>query len=377
MKKIIAILMTAVLVFSLALPCFAYGDSVLKFDKNGEFKILHLTDIQDVYPMEEAEVKFIGEVLDYVKPDLVVLGGDNIVCDGYDIYDQLMPLFTSRNLNFTLVFGNHDDESSSLNKEQQLLKYMSYPGCLAYDAQPSLHGCGTHYLPILSSSGQSVAFALYMFDSGDYVVDENGNRDGYDCVHEDQIEWYKNTGKALQALNNGKVVPALSFQHIIPQEIYKAAFMPIPFPLGEATRNFKDGTNYTLLPYMTRINGIILEPPCPSTYNYGQWDAFAVRGDMLGCVTGHDHINSFICSYKGVDFIQSPGATYHSYGRDLVRGARVITLNEKDLSTYDTEIVTASQLALKDGSGIPQASGTSTASYYFINLFFKLISFFA
>ena len=152
--------------------------------------------------------------------------GDNIMSpeDGtvesyWKGYDEVFPILESKGVPFTFVFGNHDDESApTVTKEEMLKKYQSYDGCLAYDTDPSLHGCATHNLPILSSDGKKVAYNLWMFDSGDYVFYENGKRRGYDCVRADQLAWYKAESATLKAANGGEAVPSLAFQHIIPQE---------------------------------------------------------------------------------------------------------------------------------------------------------------
>ena len=62
------------------------------------------------------------------------------------------------------------------------------------------------------------------------------------------------------------------------------------------------------------------------------------HGEVLGIAVGHDHKNSFIIPYEGVDIIQTPTVGFGSYG-DNNRGARLITLNEKDLLSYETEVI--------------------------------------
>ena len=59
---------------------------------------------------------------------------------------------------------------------------------------------------------------------------------------------------------------------------------------------------------------------------------------MLGIATGHDHKNSFVIPYRGLDIVQTPTASFGSYGDDN-RGARVITLDESDLSDYETDVI--------------------------------------
>ena len=86
------------------------------------------------------------------------------------------------------------------------------------------------------------------------------------------------------------------------------------------------------------------EPPCPSATNGGEFDAFLEGGDVLGIVTGHDHSNSFIVPYKGIDLINSPTCGFQSYGMTEVRGIRIFTLNESAPAEYETYLVSYADL---------------------------------
>ena len=368
-KKILSIVLATVMLICAVVPvAFATDDAetVLQFGKDGKFEILVLADVQDDNPVNEDTLQYIREAIDTVKPDLVVFNGDNITIDDKAAYDQLLSVLVERNQKFTFVFGNHDVEDRSLTKEDILEIYQSYEGCLAYDADPALHGCATHNLPILSSDGSKVAFNLWMFDSGDYLKNEDGSwyydeydSRVYDCVREDQIEWYKNVSKQLEEENGGKV-PSIAFEHIITEEGVAAVLPKIPSFLGLIGRSFSNGNAYSFVPVFTRImSGVILEPPCPSTENDGQWDAFVERGDVLGCVFGHDHVNSFVAEYNGVDAIMTPGITSESYKNDTFRGGRIITIDENNPWEYETEMLYFHALALKEGSLIPEVSGIS------------------
>ncbi len=375
-KKILSVIMAVLMLLTLSVPAFATTETeapsgdTLQFGADGKFEILVLADVQDIYPMKEDTLQYIREAIDTVKPDLVVFNGDNIVVDDARAYDQLLQVLVERNQKFTFVFGNHDFEDRSFTKEDMLKIYQSYEGCLAYDADPSLHGCATHNLPVLSSDGSKVAFNLWMFDSGDYIRDENGEyvRDAqdsriYDCVRKDQIEWYKNESKRLEEENGGKV-PSIAFEHIITEEGVAAIHPEIPSALGFLGRAFTNDNAYFILPIFTRIkSGVILEPPCPSIDNDGQWDAFVERGDVLGCVFGHDHVNTFIGEYNGIDAIMTPGITSESYKNDTFRGGRIITINEENPWEYETEMLYFHALALKAGSLLPEVTGTSIAEF--------------
>jgi predicted MPP superfamily phosphohydrolase len=374
-KRIFSLFIVAILAAVFSNPAFAKSeiDNNLQFNENHEFKILNLCDCQDIYPAQEAMVEFIREVLDKVQPDLVVFGGDNVVTSDVRAFDEIFNPLVERGIPFTFVFGNHDDECSDLNKEEILAHCQKYDGCLAYDAVPELHGCATHNLTILSSDGSKVAFNLWLFDSGDYCTADDGSK-YYDCVREDQLEWYKKTSTALEESNGGKV-PSIAFQHIIVEEVMEGFFYKSPFNLGKLSKNFLDGTSYTYIPKLTDYEGIFFEIPCPSLDNAGEWDAFVERGDVLACVTGHDHINNFITTVDGIDIVQSPSCSYKSYNKDFMRGARLITLNETNPWHYDTEVISSCDIALQDGSSLPGLSGKTKADYIFSDILGKILNY--
>ena len=378
MKKTLAILLCACLLVTMALTAFASfkSDAKLSFNADGKFKIMVLADVQDVYPLKDDFLIYLNEALDFAQPDLVVFDGDNIVCSGPEPYEMLLTPLTDRGIPFTFVFGNHDDECSDYTKEEILAQYQKFDGCLAYDADPSLHGCATHNLPILSSDGSEVAFNLWLMDSGDYDFDKDGVSHGYDWVRKDQIRWYETTRDALKEENGGELVPSLMFQHIIPQECVKSIYVKGFFPLGDATFNFNDGSYYTVLPDMRTFDGYIFEKSCPGNGTDGQWQALVDGGDVLGVVVGHDHVNNFVADVDGVDLIQTAGTTYHSYYNDMMQGARIIELDENTPWSYETYNLTTSEMALKDGSGLPDAGERSKADY-FVNYYFeKIFNFF-
>ena len=381
MKKLIAVVLSLCMLLPFALFANAQ-ETPLQFDENGEFKILHLTDCQDGYPASETMMAYIRFVLAEYDPDLVVLGGDNTVGPAEtkaQAIEELVAPFVESETYFTLVFGNHDGEQG-VDRPELFALYQQYGGeyCLAYDAVPELFGVGTHNLPVLSSDGTKIAFNVWMFDSNTYAEDENG--DGYDCVHEDQIEWYKQTAAALAEENDGEVVPAMSFQHIIVGEIYEALFTPYPSALAvpEITRTFY-GVSYGFTPQYDRItSGHIAEFPCSGYFNYGQFDAFLEVGDMIATFSGHDHTNTFTVPYKGIDIVNTPAPTYHSYANDFSRGARLITVHEEDAWNYDSELLFVFDAILDgDDEALNATPDASKFAAMFHRLFAKIVDIFA
>lgn len=330
LKRFLSVLLALALMLSLNVPFSkAAGSSTLRFNSDGKFKIVVFADCQDDNSPYEKMIRFIEDSLDAEQPDLVVFTGDNVVVTSDSNFKTgatkiIQPLI-DRDIPYAYTFGNHDAEYG-VSKEYMHSVYTSLGTCLTYDADPSLNGLGNCNLPIYSSTGNDIAFNLWMIDSLMYA---DG---GYDHVREDQLEWYKKTSIALEQ-QAGHKVNSIMFQHIAMPEIYNL--------LTESSTGTKTylGKKYSLN-LNSNASGYLGEFPCPPAVNGGQFDALLERGDVLGVVTGHDHSNSFHGKYMGIGFLQMPGMSFQSYGDDNCRGYGVIELDERDTSTYSVHTVT-------------------------------------
>ena len=338
MKKFAAVILAVILAFGAVVCASAQTDSSakLQFNEDGSFRIMQISDIQDGTLLTPATKTFLKEVVIEAQPDLVVLTGDNISAGsatlGTEAVDKFlvktainnfMSVFEEIGVPVAVVFGNHDAEEK-VSKEYQMEVYSSYDCCIANDDNAELYGCGTYNVPIYSADGTKVAYNLWMMDSNMY------DEDGYDHVHQDQLDWYVKTSNELKAANGGKPVPSMMFQHIIVPEIYDALIK-----LPNVTDISVDG--YVLDPAITRA-GELNEAPCPPAKNGGQFETVVKQGDVVAMHFGHDHKNTFEITYKGVDLVNSPTAGFGSYG-DHNRGVRIIDLKE-GTRDYETSLIT-------------------------------------
>ena len=350
LKKILSVLLSVLLLAALLIPAVSAEtraeEARLHFREDGSFRILNFSDIQDDAVLSLYTKRFIERSVKTYQPDLIILTGDNIA--GYSTKNkngatrairQYMDIFEKLGVPVAIVFGNHDDQDTKMSKEEQMALYNTYSCSVSVDDGPEIDGCGTYNVPIYSSNGDGkVKFNIWMIDSGTY--DEvNG---GYDHVKDSQLDWYRETSARLAAENGGPV-PSMAFQHIIVPEIYDA-LEETDDPEGAIAAR---GTYYKL-PETAAEGSILGEGPCPGTVNNGEFQAFLDGGDVLACVFGHDHVNSFVIPYQGIDLINTPTCGFSSYGNAETRGMRVIDLNEEDNWTYETFVVRFEDLMEKD-----------------------------
>ena len=375
-KKVFALILACIAVFSVfSVVSFAKGAKKLQFNSDGKFNIMIFADNQDNEDIEETTTQLMTEALAKYNPDLVVFLGDNTVSVDADTHytaiEELLAPTLDAGVPFAVVFGNHDQENVGGDKELLLGMYQEIGGdlCLTTDAAPEIYGCGNSNLTILSSDGKKTAFNLWFFDSGSTLVHEDGSRDGYEYIREDQIEWYKETEAALTDANGGEAVPSMVFQHIIVPDVYKAIYsVELPFETNGYTY---EGVTYLPVPSFSKYNGIIMEPCSPSYYNKGQFDAWLEYGNVLAMFCGHDHVNDFQTTYEGVGIVNVPTVGGSAYHDDISRGVGLITLDESDLSTYNYEMAYMFNMALEEGSQIPEVEGGRSKFYYRVVKYFR------
>ena len=312
-------------------------DTHLQFGKDGKFRIMQISDMQDHFPMKTITKNVIKKALDTYPVDLIVLTGDNIsstsVVKPYAALaiNEFMSIYEKYGIPVVMVYGNHDDERTTADKAFQMSVYERYKcfiGCAGEDFGES--NLGTYYVPIYSSTDKNkMVNNIWMIDSGTY--NEENDLGGYGCVTKKQIEWYKSTSEKLER-ENGRKIPSLMFQHIVVPEIWDALDEHDEQVEGSVGHS---GKFYTL---PEGAKGTLGETPCPPNYTNGQFDAVLERGDVMAMFFGHDHVNTYEVSYKGVDLCNTPGVGFRSYN-SIDEGVRLITLDENEPDTYETEVV--------------------------------------
>ena len=272
-----------------------------------------------------------------LRPDLVVLMGDN-ACgktpeELKDVLLRITEPYRVNDVPFAFVLGNHDleweDGVSDLMEHYNV--YRSVPGCVL-PAKEQINAFGDFHLTIKHTDGGFDALNLWFVYSGNRAQPQYHSR--YDFVKKEQIEWYKDTERALRE-QNGKTVPAILFQHIPVPEEYKLLKRRSPLSMlynGVQGQDNRKGTFYTL-DKTQYTDGYLGESPCAPDYNNGQFAAWKETGDIFAAFFGHDHMNDFVGMVDGIILGQCKTAGFRVYGDGLRQGVRVLDLDDR--SPYD------------------------------------------
>jgi 3',5'-cyclic AMP phosphodiesterase CpdA len=303
-----------------------------KFNSNGKFKIMQVTDTHIIADSEHSgvTVAMLNQVLDAEQPDLVIFTGDVVTGKPYKAgFDLVVEPVVSRKIPWALIFGNHDNEQD-MNYEQLAAFIQAYPGNVGKMKKlKNVSGYGNYTLEIKDQGGKKTQAVLYCMDSHAYSTLKTAV-DGYGWFAFDQVDWYRRQSEKYTSANQGNPLPALAFFHI-PLPEYRVVYTEQGHP----------------------ITGSQLENVCSPEINTGMCTAMLEQGDVMGTFVGHDHVNDYIFNYYGI------GLTYgrfsgskNTYG-DLKNGVRLIELTEGEHS-FDTWIrlddeIVINQVKFPDG----------------------------
>ena len=138
----------------------------LRFQKDGTFKIMQITDMQEIPAISKDTIALMERAVLEEQPDLVVYTGDQI--KGYGVtykgkgeelerevaqtIGKLLEPVTKRGIPFAVTFGNHDCQVGISNQDQFYHIYKRLPNCIGEQAE-GIDGGGTCAIPIEASDG--------------------------------------------------------------------------------------------------------------------------------------------------------------------------------------------------------------------------------
>ncbi len=299
MKKFSLLLFIIVFSFSLS----AQKKGKITFNSSGELKIVQFTDthIERDFERSLKAYETIPKILEFEKPDLVVITGDIVTEDDPEEgLSRLANIFVNAGIPYAMIFGNHDSEHN-LSRKEVATYVEKLPGILNKNDRKST-GFTNFVLPVFGQNGKKAAL-IYCMDSNDYST-LKPLIGGWGWFTYEQINWFRKQSRKFTAENNGVPYPALAFYHIPLPEYEDAWNSKTNSPIGQKEENI-----------------------CSPLINTGMFAAMLESGDVMGTFVGHDHHNDFIGVHYGIAL---------AYGRvtkinaklNPGPGARVIVLKE-------------------------------------------------
>ncbi|MCH5171421.1 MAG: metallophosphoesterase [Erysipelotrichales bacterium] len=313
-------------------------------EENTDFKILQLSDIHFAgarrgKSLDLKTLKAVYEMVDYVRPDMIVYTGDLIYPtrvsgsnDNIKAATVLNLFFEKMGVPFLYEFGNHDTEIFATGTAEDINEiFQSNPYCYAKDDENNSYQTGRlTQLFEIRNHDNTLNTALILLDSGSYI-DGSSFFSGYAKFTRQYMYWYER--KLLQLKNQEE------YKNI--SEISSLAFFHIPpYEYREAVRLYEEESEEVTFIYGENNETI----SCPT----GESDLFKKMFELNSTKAvffGHDHKNSLALKYQGIEFYYGHSIDYNSYPfiqyTDEYRGGVTITI--KPDSSYVVE-----PLLLKD-----------------------------
>lgn len=316
-----------------------------------DFKILQLTDIHlggssFSISKDKKALYSIYELINYTKPDLVIVTGDlvfpvGIMSMSFNNNTPIMQFAAfMRNIGVPWVFayGNHDTETYAkltYGEVEHLLKSLSFKNSknLLYPyTEPPITGRNNQIIELRNQNNELIQ-ALFIMDSNSYTGE---GLNEYDYIHDDQVMWYEEKIKELNE-QEGKTISSMIFFHI-PIEEYK-----------EAYNLYKNGSDEVIYHF-----GKIGEPKealCTSNYSSKLFETALDLKSTKAMFCGHDHYNNISLTYKGIRLTYGLSIDYLAYpgieNQKEQRGGTLITIHNDE--SFDVSQIKLSDI-LPDGS---------------------------
>lgn len=280
--------------------------TIRKTDGNDPFKILLFTDLHlsGSGKKHTRTLSCMVENIQREKPDLVLLGGDNVT-GAFTRYraHQLARTFEKLGVYWGGVIGNHEgDNVWSVRRDTMVSIFSSYDHCLMRMGQGDVDGVCNYRIRILNADGKTLRQVFYCLDTFDGMSETMKKEHGFgdkkfvtDVIKPSQIAWYSAALAADKALYGS--VPSCLLIHV---------------PLTQfalAAQDVEDGKDAFL--YGVHCDGI-----CCEGFDSGMFAAVKASGSTSAVLCGHDHKNNFGIRYDGVllHYIEPSG--YGVYGMD-------------------------------------------------------------
>ena len=392
MKKLLCVLLAAALLLVSSPAAFAADTGAFAFRADGSFTVLQLTDTQDDHYPAWDMLNLVRRAVETADPDLIVFTGDLVedtrvgdagidampglegvavkdIRGNLDVaktranveaaVDAVFSVLEEYGVPYVIALGNND-RKVGLSAADWLEIFSKYPHCVAFDESPDAADGLDYHVAVKGTDGAD-KFNIWLMDTG------------LGGISDAQVDWYRETSKAITGQNGGTPVPALAFQHIQVADI--GNLFEYCSATDEGARRVDSG--------WVRLNKDIAGgynfygyEPGRASYEFTAWKEC---GDVIGAFFGHQHVEGFSGVWQGIEL----GFTY---GCEMAKtgpyGFRVFTLDETDVRDYKNKTYRYSGSANRGTAAVSkeadtpyrEVTGVSSVFFRLENLLKSLVS---
>ncbi len=308
------------------------------FTTDEEFKVMQLTDVHIgggwmSFKKDAMALNAVAAMIAAEKPDLVIVTGDIAypvpfqagTFNNLSSAKVFAALMEQLGVYWTLGFGNHDTEAYSYFGRDDISEFYSDEDmkyCLFQPGPDDVDGYGNQVINVKNSEG-IITQSLFVFDSHSYVDgDFLGIFWKYDNIHENQVQWYKNTLAALNTQNNAVLKEAGKEEN---SHIKSAAFFHIPLTEQRDAwyeyrdAGYQDTENVKLHYGVAGESGNVVYS---GIHEDNLFETMVELDSTKAVFCGHDHDNNFSIEYQGIRLTYGMSVDYLAYPNIYKRGAQ-------------------------------------------------------
>ena len=267
--------------------------------------------------------KTLAELIERVRPDLITLTGDYSTEPYFIDMVRFADYMESFGIPWAPVWGNHDHGEGDVFLDHAADVFLTKPHCI-FEKGDRAMGSG-NYIIRIEENGKPVT-ALFMTDThGGYISDA-------------QTAWLSENAALLkrEGCPNAAVLmhmPMTEYNDALDAALVVGIGAASSVSMEESYREdcWNEGYRDSF--------GIKRENVCPVAPNPAWFEALRASDLVKYVICGHEHINNFAVTYRGIRLIYSLKTDLAAYGSMPFNGGSVITVNTDGISSVHHEYV--------------------------------------
>lgn len=268
----------------------------------------------------------VDELVRKGSPELITVSGDISFADHPNAeraYEKFASLLESYRIPWAFVWGNHDNQAGAEVAGRHADIMLSHEHCLFEKGDPAL-GMGNYVIGV-EEEGRLV-YALYMMDSHDRFdfTDSDGSvKKGWGHLLPSQLDWLRGESERLGGVRSALImhIPFYTYRDAF-EAAWNHDFDPMKVSPAESldpkywNEGYKDS------------RGVKYEGVGSYPVDLGEFDAVNGIGSVEITLVGHEHINDYEISYRGMRLAYSLKTGAGCYWNQALNGGTLLRITD-------------------------------------------------